>query len=287
MNTVEAKQAYDALPDFLKSIWDYRKDDFGWDHNGRAMQTGRDLLACNLIGLHTYLSALRRSVLRHNPGFGCFWPPNIAMVLYDMGITTPEAWEAFNTTLSNLPNNIWVGVKPHVFNRPPIESLENAHQIVVKDAVKDQCHFSNNITWVMGDAFYALPEKSFVQEVLKYNSIDSEPYITMSQVDVNITSGAKGDIRYIHDCDNFARSLSGRFSNVDLAGLSFGECHVVLRHEIGDGAQGAHAINIFMDADHKIWLIEPQSDRIYTPKHVFTALGGIKYHYELYWVSFV
>jgi len=56
------------------------------------------------------------------------------------------------------------------------------------------------------------------------------------------------------DCDDFAIVLWGKFHE------KFGNCSV------GFACSNEHAFNIFIDDKKKLWLIEPQTDKIFTSK---------------------
>lgn len=71
------------------------------------------------------------------------------------------------------------------------------------------------------------------------------------------------------DCDDFADVLMGdvkRWLLSDLkGGHPFGTILGDIRHDINSSKPYPHAMNIFVDNERKVWLIEPQNDRIYTP----------------------
>jgi hypothetical protein len=58
------------------------------------------------------------------------------------------------------------------------------------------------------------------------------------------------------DCDDFSFHLMGSIHNVDWGALPFG---IVWLSKPG----GNHAVNLFIDSDHKTWLIEPQNDEYF------------------------
>jgi hypothetical protein len=67
------------------------------------------------------------------------------------------------------------------------------------------------------------------------------------------------EYRYVseyYDCDDFSYRLMGQIHNVEWGALPFGILWVKT-------AQGNHAVNIFIDEDHIMWVIEPQTDEVY------------------------
>ncbi len=60
----------------------------------------------------------------------------------------------------------------------------------------------------------------------------------------------------ITDCDDFSFRLMGNAAFGKLEGTAFG----ILWTKT---TTGAHAINLFIDENHIVWLIEPQTDNIY------------------------
>ena len=54
------------------------------------------------------------------------------------------------------------------------------------------------------------------------------------------------------DCDDFAIILWGKFHE------KFGNCSV------GFACSNVHAFNLFIDENRKLWIIEPQTDKIFT-----------------------
>ena len=60
------------------------------------------------------------------------------------------------------------------------------------------------------------------------------------------------------DCDDFAFALMGDITKWD-ADLAFGIIWVITA--TGNG----HALNWFIDGEKKLWLVEPQNDKIFEP----------------------
>jgi len=58
------------------------------------------------------------------------------------------------------------------------------------------------------------------------------------------------------DCDDFSYRLHGQLSIPGWSGLVFGILWIYT-------GTGGHAVNIFMDTETTIWIVEPQSDKIF------------------------
>ena len=58
------------------------------------------------------------------------------------------------------------------------------------------------------------------------------------------------------DCDDFSYRLHGQLSIPGWSSLVFGILWALTE-------TGGHAVNIFMDTDTTIWIVEPQSDKIF------------------------
>jgi len=90
--------------------------------------------------------------------------------------------------------------------------------------------------------------------------------------------------REFFDCDDFAWALMGRLSIGDWAAYAHGvvwtEVDVETHEELearGNrrvGGVAAHALNFFIDVNHKLWFIEPQTDQILEPEWVIARQGS-------------
>jgi hypothetical protein len=72
-----------------------------------------------------------------------------------------------------------------------------------------------------------------------------------------LTSDDTSEYRYVseyYDCDDFSYRLMGQVHNVEWGALPFGIVWLTKEDKVN------HALNIFIDNDHEIWLIEPQND---------------------------
>ena len=209
------------------------------------------------------------------PEYGsAFWPGNIAGVLEELGI---DSQDKFNNLLGG---QTCTGILSYIL--PPKHGVDKKTLPLISSAdllseTKAQCFTKENISIFFGDAQYWLCPQELVEEVLKFNLIDKEPYSTM--VINNAT-------KYVHDCDNFAMSLAGRFSKADLSGLAFGQCWIEAKDTESDEVYFAHALNIFCNTEKKIWLVEPQTDQIFEPKQ-FHSKMGVNLEYRLYFGIFV
>lgn len=84
------------------------------------------------------------------------------------------------------------------------------------------------------DAKYQLIEKSEMERFLKEDKTDLLTYVP----------------EYF-DCDDFSFRLMGQFSTPGWGGIAF-----------GISFSKVHAFNIFVDAQKKIWILEPQSNNV-------------------------
>jgi len=92
---------------------------------------------------------------------------------------------------------------------------------------------------LLSDSVYIALDKKYAENLLKGNKVDALPYIAE-----------------YGDCDDFADALLGSLTRDHWAfGFAFGELWYYTRSY-------GHAINWFFDGS-EIWLIEPQTDRIY------------------------
>lgn len=58
------------------------------------------------------------------------------------------------------------------------------------------------------------------------------------------------------DCDDFSVMLHGNITIPYWSALAFGELWVRTPN-------GGHAVNMFIDNDQKVWIVEPQNDRVF------------------------
>lgn len=193
-----------------------------------------------------------------------FWPGNIVGVLEDMGIDTADK---FDKILGGKTCNFLVAHLIQSEYKIDKKSLPLITRNEIEAAIKEQC-FVNNIKFFFGDAQYWLCPQDTIKEVLKLNLINKEPY---SYVFV----GDNKTEKMVHDCDNFAMELSGRFSKSDLSGLAFGQCWLEAIDQANkDKVYFGHAINLFVDTYKKIHLVEPQTDQIFEPKMLHHMMGA-------------
>lgn len=120
--------------------------------------------------------------------------------------------------------------------------------------------------WSISDENYALFDIKYLYEFLEYDKTDEIEYGKNS------------------DCDNFAWILKGNWekwmthelpkmnTNEDSkVGTAFAYLNI---HHGGDVLHG-HALNLFIDNKMEVYLVEPQSDKVYKPKgnEILTFLG--------------
>ena len=66
-----------------------------------------------------------------------------------------------------------------------------------------------------------------------------------------------------YDCDDFSYALMGTLSNPKWGCLPFGIMWTGTKFDSEGKATAAHAVNFFIDASRKIWVIEPQNDKVF------------------------
>lgn len=80
-------------------------------------------------------------------------------------------------------------------------------------------------------------------------------------------------IKYQHDsfdCDDFTYMMMGREKEwygqrTSKQGSTFGIVWGDIRYKEEDKNENPHAVNFFIDKDLTLWLVEPQSDKIWKP----------------------
>ena len=77
-----------------------------------------------------------------------------------------------------------------------------------------------------------------------------------------------------YDCDNFSASLYGYWSD-SLKSFAFGMAR-----------SSNHQFNIFIDKDKKVWIVEPQNGKFYTPEEALKATSpdGLNYKITYIWL---
>jgi len=89
------------------------------------------------------------------------------------------------------------------------------------------------------DNDYKTTTKTEMKRFLKDDLVDKNIYISE-----------------FYDCDDFSFALMGEVSCQEWGKLPFG----ILWTEVPGGA---HAVNVFIDSSRKVWIIEPQNDKIF------------------------
>jgi len=91
----------------------------------------------------------------------------------------------------------------------------------------------------LSDRKYEIAPKSEYRRFLKYD--DTDRYVYTSDW---------------FDCDDYSVHLHGNITIPYWSRLAFGEIWV-------HTGKGGHALNLFVDSEYKIWLVEPQNDKIF------------------------
>lgn len=100
----------------------------------------------------------------------------------------------------------------------------------------------------MGDAYYYLPTRDEVTQVLEGSSLDRRTWLAQR-----------------FDCDDFSYVLKGEFSahSYDAGEINFGFSVGIIWGNFSWVA-GFHAVNLVVLSDETVMLIEPQSDALYS-----------------------
>lgn len=209
-----------------------------------------------------------------NPDYGPYWPDNMADIFQSLGI------DSFGTLQTVLESITFNGVMDFL-TKPTFVVDMNALPLVTASEleimIKEQCFVDDRVDFRMGDERYWLCPDETMKEVLKGTSIDKEPY--KKEI-------IHGKVKYIHDCDNYAMSLAGRFSEPDLAGLAVGQIWLQAKEIKTDKIIFGHAINIYANTDKEIKLVEPQTDHIFKPKENI-LIAGKQVNYFIFLVVMV
>jgi hypothetical protein len=127
---------------------------------------------------------------------------------------------------------VWIG---NLFRKPSVEKLgkikrEDLNNLF-KDERKDVINLS--ITRVYNfEAHYDVTDKANIENFLKTDWVNMKIYSSN------------------YDCDDFALQLFSNFRK-HFPNFAFGFC-----------MSGDHAFNLFVDNNKKVWIIEPQNDKI-------------------------
>lgn len=73
-----------------------------------------------------------------------------------------------------------------------------------------------------------------------------------------------------HDCDDFVRHFQGWLASKGYGNLAHGFAATL--HYRGTAFQGGHAVVLCVDADRKVWQIEPQAGKLFAAD--YAKLGG-------------
>ncbi len=115
--------------------------------------------------------------------------------------------------------------------------LEDITSAEIADVLKQNCYKANIY---LSDSIYSTTS---IDELIRFLKAD----------DTN-------EYRYVseyYDCDDFSFRLMGQVHSVEWGALPFGIVWLTKENNVN------HAVNIFIDDEHEIWLIEPQNDNIF------------------------
>jgi len=121
-------------------------------------------------------------------------------------------------------------------NIPPPSPLDDSNSTEVLTILKAEFP---NAQMFISDSDYKTTTKKELERYLKEDITDSYKYVS----------------EYF-DCDDFSFCLMGQLSNPDWGCLAFG---IVWTKVPG----GAHAVNCFISNSGTVYLVEPQSDKIF------------------------
>ena len=128
-------------------------------------------------------------------------------------------------------------------NMPKPEHLSDIASFEITTLLR--AAFPNAQIFLSDNQFKTVP----IEELKKYIKYD-------------ITDAYKYTNEY-YDCDDFSFALMGSLSNPKWGCLPFGIVYVGTMFNEEGNMLAAHAVNIFIDPWRKIWVIEPQNDRVF------------------------
>lgn len=115
----------------------------------------------------------------------------------------------------------------------------------VQAAIKRQT-LNDGVGWYRTDATFALPTRAQLELLAS-----AQPFQRLLWRET------------VLDCDDFVTAFRGWLAQHGLGNLAIG--YASFRYYSGSTALGSHAVAIAMDADHKVWLIDPQLPGLHTP----------------------
>ena len=127
--------------------------------------------------------------------------------------------------------------KLNEYNVPAPATKGNISYQDLMTLVKTQ--LGNHVTVNLSDSDYKLIPKEEMDRFLKEDKTNTYNYVS----------------EYF-DCDDFSFKLMGAMKSPEWASIAFGVAW-------GDTPGGSHAFNCFVDSSRILWLIEPQSDKIF------------------------
>jgi len=133
----------------------------------------------------------------------------------------------------------------HLCKPKPPEDMPTPHNltpVVLSEIITSIQAYYPRVPLYISDQQYQTTTKESLQEFLNYDDTDTYEFS-----------------KYIMDCDDFSFKLLGNMSNPYWGAVPLGIMWVNKSHEI------PHALNFFIDKDLKLWMVEPQQDRIYEP----------------------
>lgn len=116
----------------------------------------------------------------------------------------------------------------------PLEKIDHSELYTILRA-----EFGDKCAIFLSDIDYWTTKTSEVKRFLRMDDTDKVRYQ-----------------REIMDCDDFSYRLIGQFSVHGWSALPLGIIWVGIK-------ENGHALNCFVDVDRKVWLIEPQNDKIF------------------------
>lgn len=121
----------------------------------------------------------------------------------------------------------------------PIDEPATIRKLYLESKLKAQFGQIDNVEIV--DNLYQNVSQNELKTLLEYNFFKQQKYIADK-----------------YDCDNYAFSLKGLFSNIARQ-VPFGIVHVKIKN-----STGKHSLNIFYDhSKRKFYYVEPQTNKIF------------------------
>lgn len=190
---------------------------------------------------------------------GLLWPQPelVAPAARALGLATVQDAEALANRLRDAMGMPAAEQFTRLVGAPPLPvsalaAMPRLPWADVQAAIKRQT-VSDGVGWYRTDATLHLPTRAQLELLA-----NAQPFQRLQWRDT------------VQDCDDFVQAFRGWLAQHGLGNLAIG--YASFRYYTGSTALGSHAVAIAMDADHKVWLIDPQVPGLHEP--IGHRLGG-------------